>query len=46
MSELFKGKKSILKTFSRLTLATKKVYSKNLTQFALSVTVKAATIIL
>ena len=38
-------KNGIPKTISRLTLATKKISSKNLTQLALSVTEKAATTI-
>lgn len=46
MSILLKERKKILKGTFRLTLTTRKVVSKNLTRFTLSVTKKAANTIL
>ena len=41
-----KGEKNILETTFGVTLATRKIFSKNLTRFALSITEKVATTIL
>ena len=46
MFTVFKIRKSISRTISRLILAIKKVFSKNLTWFALLVTEKTASVIL